>query len=178
VATTGVAIVSADLGWLFGALLFWVFGILAYLGMTSLIVWRTVHERLDRDGFEPDSWILMGGLAIATLAGDHIHRIWPVAAVELVTEVTWVLATLWIAPLVFFGVRRLRRHAELLRLPSAWWAMVFPVGMYSSATYAMAAEIDRPWLRMVSEGFFWAALLAWLTVAGALLLRFVESQRR
>lgn len=28
--------------------------------MATLIMWRTVHERMDRDGFEPDTWILMG----------------------------------------------------------------------------------------------------------------------
>jgi tellurite resistance protein TehA-like permease len=165
VATSGVAIVCADLRWLFGALLFWLLALVVYLAMTSLILWRTVHERLDRDGFEPDSWIVMGGLAIATLAGDHIHRLWPVSAVEVVTEVTWVLATLWIVPLVYFGARRLRRHGEVLRIPSAWWAMVFPLGMYSTATFAMVLETGQSWLRVVSAAFCWIALAAWLAVA-------------
>jgi len=31
------------------------------------MVWSAVAEQLDRDGFEPDSWILMGALALPSL---------------------------------------------------------------------------------------------------------------
>lgn len=167
VATCGVAIVSADVHWLFGGLLFWVMGIIAYLAMTTLIVWRTVHERIDRDGFEPDTWILMGGLAIATLAGDHIHRLWPSDVIEVVTIVTWVIATVWIPPLLYFGIVRIRRRRDTWEYRGVWWAMVFPLGMYSAATYAMAGETGVSTLRIVSLVFLWIALLAWL--AGAYL---------
>jgi tellurite resistance protein TehA-like permease len=168
VATTGLAIVSADVRWLFGALLFWTLAIVVYGVMTGLILWRTVHERLDRDGFEPDSWILMGGLAIATLAGDHIHRLWPVAAVEGVTIVTWVLATLWIPPLVYLGIRRVNARPGALQFTGVWWAMVFPLGMYSSATFAMARETGVAAFGTVSLVFFWVAFAVWLVVAAGL----------
>ena len=170
VATSGMAIVCADLRILLMALLFWLLAIAVYAVMTSLIVWRTVHERLDRGGFEPDSWILMGALAIATLAGDHIHRAWPVAVVEAVTVVTWVLATAWIPPLVYFVSVRIRRAR--LYVVGVWWAMVFPLGMYSAATYAMAGETGVAALRTVSLVFLWIALAAWLAV----FLRFMASQ--
>lgn len=172
VATSGMAIVCADLRILLMALLFWLLAIAVYAVMTSLIVWRTVHERLDRGGFEPDSWILMGALAIATLAGDHIHRAWPVAVVEAVTVVTWVLATAWIPPLVYFVSVRVR--GARLRVVGVWWAMVFPLGMYSAATYAMARETGVAALRTVSLVFLWIALAAWLAV----FLRFMQSQRQ
>lgn len=107
VATSGVAILAADLHWLFGALVFWALALVVYAVMTALILWRAFHERLDPGGFEPDGWILMGGLAIATLAGDRIHRVWPADAVVAITVVTWVLATLWIPVLVYFAIRRL-----------------------------------------------------------------------
>ncbi|MET0700528.1 MAG: tellurite resistance/C4-dicarboxylate transporter family protein [Mycobacterium sp.] len=165
VATSGLAIVSADVRWLFGALLFWALAIAVYGVMTGLILWRTAHDRLDRDGFEPDSWILMGGLAIATLAGDHIHRLWPSAAVESITIVTWVLATLWIPPLVYFGIRRVNRGPGTLVFRGVWWAMVFPLGMYSSATFAMARETGVAAFGTVSLVFFWVAFAAWVVVA-------------
>jgi tellurite resistance protein TehA-like permease len=181
VATSGVATVAADLRILFVALLFWVLSLLVYVLMTGLILWRTVHERLDRDGFEPDSWILMGGLAIATLAGDHIHRVWPSDVVETATVLTWVLATLWIPPLVYFGIRRINKRTGALQFTGVWWAMVFPLGMYSAATFAMAGETRVGAFVTVSLVFFWVALTTWLAVAIAGLLRalrFVESQRR
>lgn len=172
VATSGVAILAADLHWLFGALVFWALALVVYAVMTALILWRAFHERLDPGGFEPDGWILMGGLAIATLAGDRIHRVWPADAVVAITVVTWVLATLWIPVLVYFAIRR-------LNLPGAWgfrgvwWAMVFPLGMYSAATFAMSRETGVAAFVTASVVFFWLAFAAWLivTVSGLLYLR-------
>jgi tellurite resistance protein TehA-like permease len=178
VATSGVAVVAADLHILFVALLFWVLALLVYAVMTGLILWRTVHERLDRDGFEPDSWILMGGLAIATLAGDHIHRVWPSHVIETATGLTWVLATLWIPPLVYFGIQRINKRTGALKFTGVWWAMVFPLGMYSAATFAMSGETRVAAFATVSLVFFWVALTTWLTVAIAGLLRVRRAYRR
>lgn len=153
VATSGLAIVSADLGIVFWAVVFWVLAMVVYLFMTALIVWRVDLAR-------PDSWILMGGAAIATLAGDHLHHVLlpgPIAdGVRTVTIATWVVATAWLGPLAY---ATLRRYAGI------GWPTVFPLGMYSSATYAMAIETGWHWFRMVSMAFFWIAMAAWLTVA-------------
>ncbi|CAN5564644.1 tellurite resistance/C4-dicarboxylate transporter family protein [soil metagenome] len=169
VATSGVAIVAADTGMVFVALLFWALAIAVYGLMTGLILWRALHERLNPGGFEPDGWILMGGLAIATLAGDHIHRVWPVAAVEVVTGVTWVLATLWIPVLVYFGIRRINSGPGALQFRGVWWAMVFPLGMYSAATFAMARETGVSAFVTVSLVFFWVAFAVWVVVAAGFL---------
>lgn len=173
VATSGLAILSADLHWLFGALLFWALALVAYAAMTALILWRAFHERLNPDGFEPDGWILMGGLAIATLAGDRIHRIWPSDAVVAITVLTWVLATLWIPVLAYFAIRRINYEPGGWEFRGVWWAMVFPLGMYSAATFAMAAETGWRGLHTISLVFFWVALAAWLilTAGGLLYLR-------
>jgi tellurite resistance protein TehA-like permease len=152
----------------------WVAALCIYCLMTWLILWRAVTERQDRDGFEPDTWILMGGLAIATLAGDNIYGLapaWLGRPVLAVTVVTWVVATLWIPPLIYFGLRRISQGSERLRFAGVWWALVFPLGMYSAATYAMAVELSQPSLVTVSLVFFWDALVAWLIVVGAGLLR-------
>ena len=163
VATSGLAILAADLELVFIALLFWVLAICIYLLMTGLILWRAVHEHAAPERFEPDIWILMGGLAIATLAGDDIHRavvVGPFAdGVRGVTIATWIVATAWIPPLVMVGLRRRVGRA------GAWWAAVFPLGMYSSATYAMAVETGWRWLDVVSLVFFWLAFAAWAAVA-------------
>ena len=81
VGTSGLAIVSVALSRFTGfhtllsiAVVIWVLAIVVYGIMTALILARAFAARLDAGGFEPDAWILMGGLAIATLAGDHIHR--------------------------------------------------------------------------------------------------------
>jgi tellurite resistance protein TehA-like permease len=180
VGTSGLAIVTAQLArhtghrwWLTVAVPMWAAAICVYGLMTWLVLWRAISERQDREGFAPDSWILMGGLAIATLAGDDIHALAPVwleRPVLAVTVVTWVAATLWIPPLIYFGLHRIRQRPDVLRFAAVWWALVFPLGMYSAATHAMAAEIGRASLATVSLIFFWDALAAWLIVVAAGLL--------
>lgn len=164
VSTSGLAILSADVHWLFGALLFWALALLVYALMTALILWRAFYERLDPGGFEPDGWILMGGLAIATLAGDRIHGLWPSHVVLSVTVLTWVLASLWIPVLTYFAIRRINRPGAW-QFRGVWWAMVFPLGMYSAATFAMAGETGWRGLHTTSLVFFWVAFAAWVTVA-------------
>ena len=181
VGTSGLAIVATkvarDTGehWLLAvAVPVWVAALCIYGLMTWLILWRTVVERQDRAGFQPDTWILMGGLAIATLAGDNIHSLapaWLAGPVRAVTVVTWVAATLWIPPLIYFGLHRIAQRPDMLRFAGVWWAFVFPLGMYSAASYAMAAELGQRSLITVSLVFFWDALAAWLIVVVAGLLR-------
>ena len=59
----------------------------------------------------------------------------------------------------------------MLHFAGVWWAFVFPLGMYSAATYTMATEIGQRSLLTVSLVFFWDALAAWLivTLTGLLL---------
>lgn len=185
VGTSGLAIVATqvarhtpDRWWLWVAVPVWVAALCVYGVMTWLIMWRTVVERHDRDGFEPDTWILMGGLAIATLAGDDIHSLihrpavaWLGGVVVVVTVATWAAATLWIPPLIHFGLQRIRQRPETLHFAGVWWAFVFPLGMYSVATYTMAGEIGQRSLATVSLVFFWDALAAWLIVVIGGLLR-------
>jgi tellurite resistance protein TehA-like permease len=179
VGTSGLSIVTATVArhvhwWLWVAVPVWVAALGIYVLMTWLILWRAITERQDRDGFEPDTWILMGALAIATLAGDIIHGLapgWLAPTVRAVTVVTWVAATLWIPPLIYFGLHRVSRRPEMLHFAGVWWAFVFPLGMYSAASYAMSVEIGQRSLATVSLVFFWDALVAWGIVVVAGLLR-------
>jgi tellurite resistance protein TehA-like permease len=158
----------ADLKIVLLAVLFWAIGIGVYLVITGLIIWRGVHDPSAPELVQPDIWILMGGAAIATLAGDHIHKA-GLSAVWPLTVVTWLVATAWIPPLIYVVAQRFRRRRELP--PGLWWAAVFPLGMYSSATYATAVETGWGRLAAVSLMFFWIALAAWLVTAAHVLSR-------
>ena len=118
VATSGLAIVAADLGFVSVAIGLLALAICLYCVMTGLVLWRAAHEPAAPDLFRPDMWILMGGAAIATLAGDHIHKA-GVDDIRPVTVVTWIVASLWIPVLAAASVR--------LR-DGNWWAAVFPLG--------------------------------------------------
>jgi Voltage-dependent anion channel len=115
------------------------------------------------------------GLSIvAATVARHVHW-WP--TVRVVTEVTWVVATVWIPPLIYFGLHRISRRPDMLHFAGVWWAFVFPLGMYSAASYATSVEIGQRSLVTVSLVFFWNALAAWLIVVVAGLLRVVSAAR-
>jgi tellurite resistance protein TehA-like permease len=60
----------------------------------------------------------------------------------------------------------------MLQFSGVWWAFVFPLGMYSAASFATGRQADQRPLFTVSLVFFWDALAVWLivVVAGLLLL--------
>ena len=173
VATSGLAIAWAGLDILFWAFIFWVLGLCLYVVMTTLVLWRVRHDASSPELVQPDVWILMGGIAIATLAGDHLHHILlpgPIAdGVQAVTIGTWIVATLWIPILIYVVIRR---------SVALGWPAVFPLGMYSSATYAMAVETGWRWFVVVSLVFFWIAFVAWLIVAGGVLRQWLQWRER
>lgn len=158
VATSGLAIVFMTGGAMFWAFLFWIVALCVYCVMTLLIAWRAIREPAMRCDVPSDHWILMGGLAIATLAGDHIHaELHPgpiAAAVGVVTLTTLIIATVQIVPLAITGWRQMLD-----------WPTVFPLGMYSEATSAASAETGWHSLVIVSLVFLWIAFAVWLAVA-------------
>jgi tellurite resistance protein TehA-like permease len=164
VATSGLAILAADLGFVGVAIGLLVLALGLYCAMTGLVLWRVVHSGTAPELVAPDLWIVMGGAAIATLAGDHIHKA-GVEGIRPVTVATWIVASLWI-PLLAVASVRLR--------DGNWWAAVFPLGMYSSATFASAGETGWHPLTTISLAFFWIALAAWLLT----LLRFGRENLR
>jgi tellurite resistance protein TehA-like permease len=168
VATSGLAIVAADLGLVAVAIGLLVLGICLYCAVTGLVLWRAMHAPSALDLFAPDAWILMGGAAIATLAGDHIHKA-GFTDIRPVTIATWVVASAWIPVLATATVRMRGGN---------WWAAVFPLGMYSSATFATAVETGWHPLTTISLVFFWIALAAWLLTALVTSLRFRRENLR
>lgn len=155
------------------AALAWVLAMVFYLLLTGLIAWRALAAPLVPDEVTPDSWILMGALAITALAGDHI-----LAAVHTlnapsglvtwtrpVTLAAWVLASLWVPVLLYAQVWRVDHVPGSLRYQGVWWSAVFPLGMYSAASGATVMQLHMRSLRTVSLVSFWIAFTVWALVA-------------
>ncbi|MEO8750788.1 MAG: tellurite resistance/C4-dicarboxylate transporter family protein [Allobranchiibius sp.] len=184
VGTGGLAITGADKaigsrwpGWVLLSVVAWILAILAYLAVTWLIAWRAVTAPFGPAQVTPDSWILMGALAIATLAGDHLLAAahasgsgqWLADAARPAIMSLWVLSSLWIPVLLYAEVWRVDQYAGSLRFAGVWWSAVFPLGMYSAATQATALQLHMRSLSTISLVFFWIAFTVWLLVAvGAL----------
>lgn len=180
VATSGLAIASADRlvkhnwsGWLVIAAVAWALAIVMYLAVAWLIAWRSVTGPFRPDEVTPDSWILMGALAISTLAGDKMlangKRLgawhWLLDIVHPATLVLWILAGVWIPVLLYAEVWRIDHRAGSLQFAGVWWSAVFPLGMYATATYATAVQLRLHPLLTISLVLFWNAFTVWLLIA-------------
>lgn len=161
---------------LLAALTWWVLGVLVYLSVTMVILWGALANPLSPRDVTPDSWILMGGLAIAAFAGGELLAAgvspaspWLAGSMVPTTLAVWIAGSVWIPALVaaeaWAGWGR--------RLPGYQrprWATVFPLGMYAAATYSLASGLGgRPALETVAHAAFGVALAVWcLTTVGLL----------
>ncbi|WAX57577.1 tellurite resistance/C4-dicarboxylate transporter family protein [Jatrophihabitans cynanchi] len=191
VATAGLAITAADLAirahasvLLVIAALLWLLALLIYLAVTWLIAWRAVAGPIAADEVTPDSWILMGALAISALAGAHLEagaRAMHVAGylpwVRPLTIGVWILAGLWIPVLLYAEIWTVERRLGALHYTRVWWSAVFPIGMYAAANSALAVQFQLRSLRTISLVFFWVGFVVWLLVAVGLGQAFVRQRR-
>jgi tellurite resistance protein TehA-like permease len=150
----------------------WLLGLAIYAAVTWLIAGQVLAARFAAEQVTPDSWILMGALAIATLAGAHI--VTGVAALGGPTGLSWVrpatvatlaIAGLWIAVLLFATIWRADQRSGSLHYHWSWWSAVFPLGMFAAASATCAVALHWRSMRTISLVFFWDALVAWLIVA-------------
>jgi tellurite resistance protein TehA-like permease len=171
-----------------GVLLFclamWLGAGMLYIWIISLIFYRYTFLSMAPSDLAPPYWINMGAVAISTLAGCLLIRAAPLSPLlsELrpflkgLTLLFWATATWWIPMLVTLGVWRHIVRRFPLRYDPLYWGAVFPLGMYTVATYRLAEAIEVPTLLAIARVGFFVALTAWAaTLAG--LLRSLLSRR-
>jgi tellurite resistance protein TehA-like permease len=154
---------------LFVALIMFLLGGMLYLSIITLIFYRFTFVHLTSEEMTPPYWISMGAVAITTLAGAMLLlRAGDWALVRELrpflmgfTLFFWAGATWWIPLLLALGFwRHVLRRVPLAYDPQ-YWALVFPLGMYTLATARLSQALDLPWLAAVPRVFFWVALSAW-----------------
>ena len=170
VATESLAVLAATLDRHLDAPLRWpAVGLWALgLALYPLVAGRILHASVRQRRFDPTHWIVMGALAITTLAASELllDRHTFGAAIALAT---WAAASAMIPLLALTELRVRHRHYETAR-----WSFVFPLGMYGVASRVLGSADGLAGLRTIGTVFFWLALAAWVLTAAGLARRAVR----
>ena len=144
-------------------------GIVLYLIVMTMVFLRWAFYTWDPAAVDPPAWIAAGAVAITVLAGsnlliaapasDRLVRLAPF--VEGLTVLAWATATFWFPLLVGIGVWRHVVHRVPLRYHPSYWSLVFPIGMYSAATFRMGTATDLTTLHRIPQLALGGALVAW-----------------
>jgi tellurite resistance protein TehA-like permease len=163
---------------LFFAVTMWLGGGMLYVWIISLVFYRYMFFALEPADLTPPYWINMGAMAISTLAGAVLIAAAPHS--ELLTELRpflkgltllfWATATWWIPMLLILGVWRHIYRRFPLRYDVAYWGAVFPLGMYTVASYRLGVAVNVPLLTALAGWFVYAALAAWTMTSLGLLV--------
>jgi tellurite resistance protein TehA-like permease len=73
----------------------------------------------------------------------------------------WATATFWFPVMIAIGIWRHLVKRVPLRYHPAYWALVFPIGMYGAATYKMIAATGLSDLDLLPQLALAMALVAW-----------------
>jgi len=159
----------------FVAVCLWLAGACLYLVLVTLLAARLIFLSFPARRPRPDSWIVMGALAITTLAGSELAAAGGTGAsistlrpsILAVTVAAWAGASLLIAPLFAAELRGAWGARPGMGYDQERWATVFPLAMYATASSSLAAVNGPSALAVIGVVFFVVALCAWTALAGA-----------
>lgn len=177
VAAQSIAVLGAQLAPSFGSpepalffcLAMWLGGGMLYFWIISLVFYRYAFFTMAPSDLAPPYWINMGAAAISTLAGATLIAAAPKSPLltsllpflKGFTVLWWATATWWIPMLLFLGAWRHLVRRFPLRYDPLYWGAVFPLGMYTAATFRLARALDVPFLQSIPSRFIAVALAAW-----------------
>ncbi|MGO1508436.1 MAG: tellurite resistance/C4-dicarboxylate transporter family protein [Microbacterium sp.] len=166
VSTQALSIVCSLAGAAVPAIVLWGTGIVLYLLLASALLARLLHN--SGRYAAPTVWIVMGATAVSALAATRIadlDALRPlVPFLDGMAVMLWGFGSLCIPYLILLGVRRYFIRREPVRFEVGLWSVVFPLGMYATATHALASVLHAEILDVVAVIALVATTTAWIGV--------------
>ncbi len=124
-----------------------------------------------------DQWVTGGALAISALAAARIalaaRNLHTLAAIvgplKTAAFVLWILALLWLVPLLYSEAAHPRPRYHLER-----WSTVFPLGMYAVCSFALGPLLHTQVPATFAKAGVWIAVAVWAAVCAGVLRRGVS----
>jgi tellurite resistance protein TehA-like permease len=160
------------------ALAAWLLGGWLYMILITLIFYRWCFVPMTAADLTEPWWINMGAMAITTFAGSRLilsgHNLtgWPgddQLVLLVLTTACWAMATFWIPLLAALFIEKHVIVGDPIRYTSAEWSIVFPLGMYTAATWSYAEAAHFPFLAWVPRITVLIAFVAWILATFGLL---------
>jgi tellurite resistance protein TehA-like permease len=167
------------------AIIAWLAGVVAYLLISALVAARLLRAGLPQRSPTAPYWVAMGGASITVLAATLILHDTGSPAVRAARPALtaaavgfWILASSLI-PLLLGRVawRHLLRR-EPVRYRADLWMVVFPAGMYATASLQLATAARFPLAHAVGTVATWVAAAAWTLTLTAMIVAGLRAVRR
>ena len=189
VPVLGMLIVSRFEAWqemfTFSMLGFYLLGCMFYILIISLIMYRFLFFKIEAEEMNPSYWINKGAVAITTLAGANIllrgHASFLADFAPFIIGFTvffWAAGTWWIPYLFIVGAWRHFYKRYPLTYHPVYWGLVFPMGMYTVATFRLAQVLNMDFLLLIPQYFIYLALIAWAVTFYGLVARLFTTVRK
>ncbi len=162
----------------------WFLGLILYAIFVTLFCYRIFFLEMTMKDFSPLMWVIMGAAAITTNAGSSLALAPPTlpflatlaGTVNSIILMSWAWATWWIPLLVGIGFWK---HG-IVKLPLTYdprqWSIVFPLGMYTVASYRLGLTTEFEPLYWIAKVTIWLSVGTWLVVVGGLLINLMKAK--
>lgn len=149
----------------------WAVGAFLYVAVALLVIARLLLYPLHPTDFTPVYWVAMGATAITVLAGARIVQMADAPMVAATrgliagsSVMFWAFGT-WLIPMLFVAAWwRHVTHRIPLVYDATLWSIIFPLGMYATASYYLGHADRLPILSGIGKVMTWVAFAAWAIV--------------